>query len=214
MEEGGTLGYCRQQNGLRPDFKLRLPTGDGPRDCLGELKFISAGGTRYPVGRTEKQVDRRARELPGTYRRPLERLDRLQSGIQPVEVGRLVQRLQGLGPLLRFVGGNWGEGSKNLHAFIQVCAEARAAYITRATGRQQSEWMLGMIVGQYCQLISTTAVRAQAMCMLTRVGLITPVARVAAGRREVAMRRERRAQWMASLAAPGWARGGNCHRLQ
>ena len=29
MEEGGSLGYCRQRNGLCPDFKLRLPTGDG-----------------------------------------------------------------------------------------------------------------------------------------------------------------------------------------
>ena len=218
MEDGGELGYSRQRNGLCPDFKLRLPSGDGPRDCLGELKFISAGATRYPVGRSEKQVDRRARELPGTYRRPLERLDRLQPGIQPGEVGRLVQRLQSFGPLLGFVAGNWGEGSKDLHTFIQACAEARAAYLTRSTGQQQSERMLGMIVGQYRRLISTTAVRAQAMCMLTRVGLITPAAREAAGRRELAMRREeemrreRRAQWMASLAGPGWARRGNCHR--
>ena len=55
--------------------------------------------------------------------------------------------------------------------------------------------------------------------MLARVGLITPAAREAAGRRVVAMRheeemrRERRAQWMASLAGPGWARRGNCHSL-
>ena len=80
--------------------------------------------------------------------------------------------------------------------------------------------MLGMIVGQYRRLMSTTAVRAQAMCMMARVSLITPAAREAAGRRVVAMRleeemrRERRAQWMASLAAPGWARWGNCHRMQ
>ena len=58
-----------------------------------------------------------------------------------------------------------------------------------------------------------------AMCMLARVGLISPAAKEAAGRRAVAMRleeemrRERRAQWMASLAGPGWARKGNCHRM-
>ena len=89
--------------------------------------------------------------------------------------------------------------------------------MVRATGRQETERLLGMVVGQYRRLLSTTAVRAQAMCLLARVGLITPAAREAAGRREVAMRlveemrRERRAQWMASLSGPGWARQGNCH---
>ena len=42
---------------------------------------MSAGVSRYSAGKTEKQVDRRARELPGSYRRPLERLD------QPVRQG-------------------------------------------------------------------------------------------------------------------------------
>ena len=99
MEEGAELGFGRQRLGLCPDFKLRLPTADGPQDCLGELKFISAGVSRYPVGRREKQVDRRARELPGSYRRPLERLDQLHHGAQPGETGRLVARLQSYGPL-------------------------------------------------------------------------------------------------------------------
>ena len=79
--------------------------------------------------------------------------------------------------------------------------------------------MLGQIVGQYRCLVFTTAVRAQAMNLLARIPLITPAAKDAAGRREVAMRletemrRERKAQWMASLAGPGWARRGNCHTM-
>ena len=83
----------------------------------------------------------------------------------------------------------------------------------------ESEHLLGTIVGQYRRLISTCAVRAQAMCILARVGLITPAAREAARRRQVAMRleeqmrEERRAQWMASLQGPGWARRGRCHGL-
>ena len=88
--------------------------------------------------------------------------------------------------------------------------------MVRVTGRQETEQLLGTVVGQYRRLMSTTAVRAQAMCLLARVGLITPAAREAAGRREVAMRlveEMRRAQWMASLSGPGWARGGNCHTL-
>ena len=33
---------------------------------LGEIKAMSAGVSRYPAGKTEKQAVRRARELPGT----------------------------------------------------------------------------------------------------------------------------------------------------
>ena len=55
--------------------------------------------------------------------------------------------------------------------------------MVRVTGRQETEQLLGTVVGQYRRLMSTTAVRAQAMCLLARVGLITPAAREAAGRR-------------------------------
>ena len=132
LEEGGSLSRSRQRNGLCPDFKIRFPTSDGPRDQLGKLKCLSAGVSRYPIGKAEKQVDRRARELPGTYRRPLEKLDR-QMGTPVGETGRLVSKLQSFGPLLGFVSGAWGEGSRDLHAFIQTCAEARVAFLTRSS---------------------------------------------------------------------------------
>ena len=48
--QGGELQYARQRNGLCPDFMLRLPTAEGPRDTLGKLKFISAGVSCYPIG--------------------------------------------------------------------------------------------------------------------------------------------------------------------
>ena len=34
-EEGGELQFGRQQMGLCPDFRLRLPTPDGPQDLWG-----------------------------------------------------------------------------------------------------------------------------------------------------------------------------------
>ena len=218
FEDGGSLRYCRQRNGLCPDFKFRFSTTDGPRFSLGELKFISASASRYPLGRSEKQVDRRARELPGSYRRPLEKLD-AKLGTPPGETGRLVARLQSYGPLLGLVAGQWGEASKDLHWFIQTCAEARAAYISRSSGQEVSEKKLGTIVSQYRRLVSTTACRAQAQCLLERISLITPEAKAAADRRALTMRRdeqlrqERQSQWMAQLSRPGAGKRGDCHTL-
>ena len=114
--EGGELQFGRNRAGLCPDFRLRLPSAVGPLDSLGELKFIYTGVSRYPISSTEKQVDRRAREFPGSYRRPLERLDRLHDGTLDGEVGPLVRRLQSFVELQTFVVGNWGEGSEDLHA--------------------------------------------------------------------------------------------------
>ena len=216
---GGELQHARQRNGLCPDFMLRLPSADGPRDSLGELKFISAGLSRYPLGSRRKAVDVRAAELPGTYRRPLQRLDAQHHGTREGETGPLVRRLQGYGLLQGYVAGAWGEGSEALHALVQTCAEARVAHLCRANGRQETEHMLGQVVGQYRRLISTCTVRAAALCTLARVGEITPAAKAAAGRRQVTMRleqemrAERKAQWMAGMTGPGWARGGRCHSL-
>ena len=183
---------------------LRLTTADGPRDTLGKLKFISAGVSRYSIGRRRKAVDVRAAELPGSYRRPLQRLDAQHHGTREGEVGPLVRRLQAYGQLQAYVSGAWGEGSEPLHALVQTCAEARVAHLCRATGRQETKHMLGQVVGQYRRFISTCAVRA---------------AQAAAGRRQVSMRldremqQERRAQWMAGLQGPGRARRGRCHGL-
>ena len=54
--QGGELQHARQRVGLTPDLLLRLPTPDGVTDRLGELKAMSAGVTRYPPGKTEKQA--------------------------------------------------------------------------------------------------------------------------------------------------------------
>ena len=55
---------------------------------------------------------------------------------------------------------------KTQYALVQTCAEARVAHWCRATGRQETEHMLGQVVDQYRRLISTCAVRAAALCTL------------------------------------------------
>ena len=214
---GGDLQYGRQRVGLTPDLLLRLPTPDGVKDCLGKIKCMSAGVSRYPPGKTEKQADRRAKELPGLYRRPLERLDQEYRGTGPGETGALVTRLQGYGELQCYVAGAWADGSKHLHALLQSCAESRVEHLIRSTGRQEMEGQLSVIISQYRRRVSTCVVRANGQCLISRVGVISPAARGAAKRRDVAgrlerqWRDERKAQWMASLRGPGWARSGNCH---
>ena len=44
-------------------------------------------------------------------------------------VGPMARRLQSFGELQTFVVGNWGEGSEDLQALVQTCAEARVAHI-------------------------------------------------------------------------------------
>ena len=147
----------------------------------------------------------------------LERLDREYRGTPPGETGPLVARLQGFGDLLCLVVGAWGECSADLHNLVQTCAESRVEHLCRSTGRPELEGQLSVIVSQYRRLLSSCIVRAQAQCLLSRVGVISPQAREAGKRREVAgrvereLREERRAQWMASLRGPGWARKGRCH---
>ena len=131
--------------------------------------------------------------------------------------GPLVARLNGYGELLCLVAGAWGDCSTHLHELIVTCAESRVAHLCRSTGRPELESQLGVITGQYRRLLSSCIVRAQAQCLLSRIGVISPEARVAAQRREVTgrlerqLQEERRAQWMASLRGPGWARRGRCH---
>ena len=96
-----------------------------------------------------------------------------------------------------------------------LCGE----HLCRSTAQPELEGQLSVIVGQYRRLLSTCIVRAQARCLTSRVGVISPQAREAAQRREVVGRMERhwrddrRAQWMASLRGPGWARQGRCHMV-
>ena len=117
------------------------------------------------------------------------------------------------------VAGVWGEGSVHLHALVQTCAESSVAHLVRSTGTQEMEGKMSGLVAQYCRLLSTCTVRAQAQCLLSRVSAISGAARGAAERRAVTARLEsrlegeREAQWMASFSCPGWARRGRCHRL-
>ena len=119
------------------------------------------------------------------------RNSKITRGTAAGATGPLVSRLNGYGELLCLVAGAWGDCSTHLHELIVTCAESRVAHLCRSTGRPELESQLGVVTGQYRRLLSACIVRAQAQCLISRIGVISPEARVAAQRREVAGRLER-----------------------
>jgi hypothetical protein len=213
-EEGGDLQWARARQGLVPDFRLRLPTPQGPTDCLAELKCIGAGVTWHPRGRKGTGVERRAKTLPGCYRRGLAKYDRQFHGTAGRETGPLVQLLQSYGKLETLVVGPWGNGSKDLHQLVRTLAECRVGARARARGRGGSDWELGGTMGQIRRDLSLDFVRAQALCTIARLGQLGEGAREAARRREQATReeegrrREQQAHFQAHVRGRGADRAG------
>ena len=212
--------------GLLPDFRLDMPgpgTGAGPAalgnvvSTLAELKVIGTVETYYPQSgaraRNKKGVERRARDIPGEYRRPLASLDTRYHGVGEGQVGPLVRRLEGHGRLLTWVMGAWQEGSKDLHGLLDILADAKVQSLGLARGREASEWERAMILSCYRRTLSTTAARASSGCLLGRLAKVGEGHRAAARRRAWAKREgerpeeERRAHWRAHIQGRGVMRG-------
>ena len=138
VEQGGDLQWARARQGLVPDFRLRLPTPQGPQDALAELKVISAGTTWHPRGAPGTGVERRAATLAPHYRRELAKYDRRFHNTREGEVGplSLVTLLLSFGKLEGLVVGPWGNGSKDLHDLVRTLAESRVAKRERGRGRE------------------------------------------------------------------------------
>ena len=214
---GGDLEMVRQRQGLVPDYRIRLQSEHGnPVDYLAELKVISAGPTRYYArGSRDKAVDVRARALTREYRSKLEALDIKYLRVPRGQTGPLVQRLESWGELQGLVVGQFGEGSQHLHELLGQLAEAKVAKQARATGVHPGESDVGMMLSHYRRILSIVAVRAQATCLLTRLGHLDRGAREAAQRRSLAVRRkaalrgEARAYFQAYICGRGVHRHGD-----
>ena len=116
------------------------------------------------------------------------------------------------GDLYGLVVGAFGEGSQDLHELVQKLAESKVNAMGLRRGREGVEEEIGVVVGQIRRSLSTTSVRAQAQCLLSRMNCVGPGYTQAAKRRrwavneEERMRRERQAQWI------GRVRGSNIVR--
>ena len=152
--------------------------------------------------------------MEGGYKKKLEKYDQRFHGATGPEAGPLVRRLQSFGKLEALVVGPWGNGSKDLHSLVRVLAESRVAAWERARGRVASDWELGLAMGQIRRALSLDFIRAQSLCLLSRLCHLGEGARGAvarrqqAGREEEARRREQQAHYQAHIRGRGILRGG------
>ena len=84
----------------------------------------------------------------------------------------------------------------------------------RARGWEGGEGDFGQVIGQVRRRLSCCFVRAQALCLLSRLGQLGPGAKAAAERRgqsvrvQTARRREAQAHWQAHIRGRGLGRAG------
>ena len=216
-QQGSDLEWSRARQGLVPDYRLRLQTPEGTTDVLAELKVLGAGITWHPRGKRGTGVERRAATLAGYYRRGLAKYDRKYHGTADGETGPLVRLLESYGKLEALVVGPWGNGSKDLHNLVRTLAETRVGARTRARGREGPDWELGEVMGQIRRNLSLDFVRAQALCLIARIGQLGEGAQAAGKRREQAVKeeerrkRERLAHHLAHVRGRGLGREGEIY---
>ena len=205
----------KKRQGMVPDFQLEVPSPTGGRvSRLAELKVINCCPTRYPPGAGDKAVDRRAHLLQGEYRGKARKADNQFVGTEEGSVGPVENKLLQYGDLQGFVVGAFGEGSEDLHKFMQVLAESKVTAMGLARGRQGTEVEMGIVVGQVRRMLSTVNVRAQAQCLLTGMSQVGEGVGQAAKRRQWAaaeeerMRKERMAQWLGRVRGRNIVRRG------
>ena len=82
------------------------------------------------------------------------------------------------------VFGAFGEASEGVHELVHVLANSRLKAVGMQQGRQTGSGELGVLVGQVRRILSVTAVRAQAECLLSRLRNVGRGAGAASRRRE------------------------------
>ena len=158
-------------------------------------------------------MDRRARLLPGEYKKKVADVDRAYYGTGPDKVGPLQARLEelagggGLQDLLGLCVGAFGDISSDLDRVIRALAESRALYLSREAGRPLSDIEAGLILTQYRRVLSVVFVRSNAACLVARMGHLGQAARDCAERRREAMREGERMRLEAAAYHSAHVRG-------
>ena len=158
-------------------------------------------------------MDVRAGQLQGEYERKARAADRT-AGTAEGEIGPVQQRLAQFPPILGLVFGAFGEGSEDIHQLINVLSKQRVMVRGLREGRMGSGQELAEVTGQFRRLLSTAMVRANAGCLLARMGQVGDGVDLAGKRRrwaasqEEKMRGEREACWLSVTSGRSLVRRG------
>ena len=118
------------------------------------------------------------------------------------------------GEVVGLVVGAFGEASEDVHELIQRLAESKVKSMGLRLGRETSDEEVGHAVGQIRRTLSTTFVRAQAQCLLSRMDHVGNGFALAAKRRQwaakedIKMRQEKQAQWIGRMRGSNLVRRG------
>ena len=165
------------------------------KDELAELKVICCCPSRYlmipphprPARECVKAVDKRAGGLTEEYKKKAKQVDRVYGGVAEGAVGRVQRKLEDFGEVRGLV---FGEASEGVHELVHVLANSRLKAVGIQQGRQTGSGELGVLVGQVRRILSVTAVRAQAECLLSRLRNVGRGVGAASRRREGVVREE------------------------
>ena len=116
-----------------------------------------------------KAVDKRAGVLTEEYRKKAKNVDRVYGGVAEGAVGRVQRKLEEFGEVRGLVFGAFWEASEGVHELVHVLANSRLKAVGLQQGRQTGSGELGVLVGQIRRILSVTAVRGQAECLLSRL---------------------------------------------
>ena len=135
-------------------------------------------------------------------------------GFEEGQIGPVQQRLAQFPPIIGLVFGAFAEASENVHELVDILAKNRLNVQSIREGRVGSGQELAGITGQIRRILSAAVVRANANCLLARMGHVGEGAEMAGNRRkwvgieEERMRREREGWWISVRTGRNLVRRG------
>ena len=127
--------------------------------------------------------------------------------------GRVRRKLDQFGDLLGLVVERFNGVSNDLSNLMERMVESWVTMVARRDGRELSDHVKGVVVGQLRRQLSTASIRAASNCLLDRMQQCGEGAQMAAKRREgsawmeeVMKKETGEVQWLAKLRGASWNR--------